>query len=340
MAEKIACVMVPSPAHGYPGHPEAPERFSGFGRLKEAPFADRLDWLPFRPASVEEIQAAHTPELVEFLQEACRQGPAIIDGAPTYVTQASWQAALDAAGGALACARAVLRGEASAGLALVRPPGHHAERDRAMGFCLLNNLAIAVYAALSMGLERVLVVDFDVHHGNGTEDIFWREERVAFLSTHQWGIYPGTGSLEEAAHARGRIVNVPLPARAGDRAFAQILETVIRPLAASVRPQALFVSAGFDAHWSDPLASLGLSTGGFYRLSRGLVELAEEFCEGKQVCVLEGGYHPECLADGCLALAAALAGQEEPGDPTGPTPNPEPDVRPLLERVRAYHDLH
>ena len=175
----------------------------------------------------------------------------------------SWQAALNAAGGALACARAVLSGEASAGMALVRPPGHHAERDRAMGFCLLNNLAIAVHAALSTGVERILVVDFDVHHGNGTQDIFWEEERVAFLSIHQWGIYPGTGALEEAPHARGRIVNVPLPAHAGDQAFAKILEAVIHPLASSFRPQALFVSAGFDAHWSDPLASLGLSTSGF-----------------------------------------------------------------------------
>jgi acetoin utilization deacetylase AcuC-like enzyme len=205
-----------------------------------------------------------------------------------------------------------------------------------MGFCLFNNIAIAARDALERGLERVLVVDYDAHHGNGTEAAFWSDERLGYLSTHQWGIYPGTGRMDEAPHAKGRIVNVPLPAYAGDECFALITEKIVRPAIESFHPQMIFVSAGFDSHWDDPLTTLGLSSAGFHSISKRLVELAGEFCKGKIVFVLEGGYSPRNVANGASAVFAALTGKPF-ADPADKSPQREPDIGKMTESICAWH---
>ncbi len=320
-----------SPGHKDITHPESPTRFS---LLDKGTFP--AEELPTAPATLPEIGRVHTPGMIEHLQAACRQGPAIIDSAPTFVTQSSFGDALDAAGATLAATRAVLRGEARNAFALVRPPGHHAEPQRSMGFCLFNNVAVAVKDALTQTPGRLLVVDYDAHHGNGTERAFWDDERAGYFSTHQEHIYPGSGWLQDAPHARGRIADFPLAAYSGDQDFALIFEQALRPLVEAFRPQMMLVSAGFDAHWRDPLTSLGLSSAGYYHLSRRLVDLAEEFCSGKIVFVLEGGYDPENVANGVGTVFAALTGSRSP-HVTDACPHPEPDV---TERIAAFRKWH
>jgi acetoin utilization deacetylase AcuC-like enzyme len=205
-----------------------------------------------------------------------KRGQAGRIGCTPYVTSGSFEAAMQAAGATIECARAVLDGATPSAFAIVRPPGHHAEPDCPMGFCLFNNLAIAVADVLARGTPRVMIVDFDAHHGNGTQAAFLHEPRVAYLSTHQRGIYPGSGYEHEAPEARGRVVNVPLPAYAGDECYARVMQELALPLARAFQPQAVFVSAGYDAHWRDPITSLGLSTTGFHGMVSALVHLARE----------------------------------------------------------------
>ena len=330
-----ACVLVPSPAHVFPEHPEEPGRLSMLGDWQAKPYASALMWLDTVPATLEEIGAVHTERMIAELEAACERGPGIVDFAPTYVTPTSFEDALNAAGGTLACTRAVLRGKADNAFAIVRPPGHHAVPEGPMGFCLFNNVAIAARAALDSGLARLLIVDFDAHHGNGTQAAFWNEARVAYFSTHQEGIYPGSGRIGEAPHARGRIVNLPLPARSGDKAFAHIAEKVLTPLVECFRPQMIFVSAGFDSHWDEPITALGLSSAGFFALSKHLTRLADQHCKGKIVFTLEGGYNPQNVASGVDAGLAALTGTEF--SPQNPSPYLEPDIRARLDEGRAWN---
>ncbi len=214
---KTVYTFIPSQGHQYPDHPERPGRLDElkplFARLSNAEQIEAL------PATVDEVTRVHRPLLVKAVEEVCKEGPAIVDYAPTYVTQTSYQDALLAAGGAIACTRAVLNDDAKNAFAIVRPPGHHAEPDSVMGFCIFNNIAIAAREALAGGMERVMVIDFDAHHGNGTQAACMDDDRFGFISTHQRGIYPGTGWIEDAPHARRRLVNVPLDAFAGDEVF-------------------------------------------------------------------------------------------------------------------------
>jgi acetoin utilization deacetylase AcuC-like enzyme len=342
MSTPILIARVDSPGHHDPTHPENPERFAHFDRLTLA-LADSLKLVATSPAKIEEVGRVHTPAMLSFLQQACQKAgrlPLIIDPAPTFAAKGSWQAALQAAGAVLELVRAVMAGSAQQAFALVRPPGHHAEPAQSKGFCLINNLAVGVAEALAQGVERVAVVDFDAHHGNGTQAIFWKEPRVGFFSSHQEHIYPGSGALEEAPHARGRIINLPLPAGAGDLAFEQMADQVIEPWLAQVRPQIVFVSAGFDAHWTDPLTSLGISTEGYFRLAQRLAIQANRYSQGRMVWVLEGGYDPATLADNVEAVLQALAGLKATGHSRGPSPYQEPDIRNRLERLKAYHGLN
>jgi acetoin utilization deacetylase AcuC-like enzyme len=334
---KTAYTFVPSREHQYFDHPERPGRLDEldglFARLHDVEKIETLS------ATMEQVARVHQLRMIKAVEEICKQGPGILDRAPTYVTLTSYQDALLAAGGVIACTQAVLHGDANNAFALVRPPGHHAEPDHVMGFCILNNIAIAAREALAHGMERVMVIDYDAHHGNGTQAACIDDDRFGFISTHQWGIYPGSGGLEDAPHARGRLVNVPLKAFAGDEVYAHVAEEIFKPVVEKFRPQILLISAGFDAHWSDPLTSLGLSTRGFFNISRKLVDLAGEYCQGKIVFVLEGGYDPGNVANGSAAVFAALA-KTAPGEGIhDPSPYPEPDQDSRIAEIRKLHGI-
>jgi acetoin utilization deacetylase AcuC-like enzyme len=336
-----AYTIVASPQHTFPGHPENPSRFEHFRRLEGLPFAPQLERMD--PEAVPDglLEIVHPRSYLTLIEHASRQGPQFIDYGDTYVTPVSFIAAKEAVGGLIAVVQSVIDGYAKNGFALVRPPGHHATQDRAMGFCLFNNIAIAARYLQQQGLTRVMIVDFDVHHGNGTQDIFLHEPDLLFISTHQWGIYPGTGQIQETGEGTGAgtTINIPLPAGAGDIAFGQILERVISPAAARFSPDIMLVSAGFDAHWSDPLASLCLSTGGYFQLAKGLMEIASEQCNGRVVFTLEGGYDPEALTDNVIAVFWALAGLSMPDDRMGPSPHREVGIDPVIESVVETHAL-
>ncbi len=207
---KTVYTFVPSREHEYPNHPEKPGRLDILDPLLDSLNAEKIE---ATPATHEQVARVHQPQLIKAIEEVCKQGAGIIDHAPTYVTQTSYQDALLAAGGAIACTRAVLNGDAKNAFAIVRPPGHHAEPDRPMGFCIFNNIAIAAREALATGMERVMVIDYDAHHGNGTQAACMDDERFGFISTHQWGIYPGTGWISDAPHAKGRLATKFLRAR-------------------------------------------------------------------------------------------------------------------------------
>ena len=329
---------VPSPNHVYPDHPERPGRLEILQPKLKSFDAQLID---AQPATREEIAYVHNPKLVSALEKVCReQAPGIIDYAPTYVTKSSYEDALLAAGGVITCTRAVMQGEAQNAFAIVRPPGHHAEPERAMGFCIFNNIAIAARYAIEHGMERVMIIDYDAHHGNGTQAAFLNDERLAFVSTHQWGkmFYPGTGWIEDAPYAKKRIVNVPLPAHAGDKTYEQIADRIFLPFVQSFQPQMILVSVGFDAHWSDPITTLGLTTAGYLMLAKKVVSLVEEVCGGKIVFVLEGGYDPANVANGAEGVFIAATGKGEPGAALHDhNPNPEPDCTSRIEEVRAWH---
>jgi acetoin utilization deacetylase AcuC-like enzyme len=304
-------------------------------------FGDSLLVVPSVAADEQAILAVHPPAHLDFLRHACAQAPAIIDYAPTYVSPDSFACAVQAAGGTLEVLRAVLDGRATSGFAAVRPPGHHATPGRAMGFCLLNNIAIAARAAQQAGVEKVMIVDFDVHHGNGTQEAFEADRTVLYFSSHQHGIYPGTGRLEERGIGSGQgfNVNLPLPASAGDEAFGQIASEFLLPLADRFTPDILLVSAGYDAHWMDPLANLQLTTMGFHRLVGSLMEIARTHCGGRAVFVLEGGYDPGVVREGVAASIAAMTGDPAPFDDLGPAPGPPADVAHVLRAARVLHAL-
>lgn len=327
---------VPSKNHFYTDHPERPERFEFFENKLNSYGAELIQPAP---ATVDEIARVHETQMIKSIEEACKQGTGIIDYAPTYVTKTSYDDALLAAGGVLECTRAVINNDANNAFAIVRPPGHHAEPHQAMGFCLFNNIAIAAHEALTLGMKKVMVIDFDAHHGNGTQVAFKEDERLGFISTHQWGIYPGSGWVSDYPHAKKRIVNVPLHAYAGDKTFALICEQIFHPMVKLFQPEMLLISVGFDAHWQDPLTSLGLSTQGYYQVSKKLVGLAEEFCNGKIVFVLEGGYDSSVVGHGVGAVFSALTNSPLVNEAHDLSPYQEADFDIRLNEIRKWHGL-
>jgi len=294
-----------------PAHPDTPERLI----VLERALAQR-DWLGWErrlaPAAGEdELELVHSAAHVRSISDLCGIGGGAID-ADTFVGEASFRAALHAAGAASAMTRALLAGEAPVGFCAVRPSGHHAESERAMGFCLFNNVAVAAAVAIAeMGLGRVLVLDWDVHHGNGTAEIFARRADVLFASIHQMPLYPGTGRPEERGAGPGEGFTINLPVAPGSREpeWLALLEEVVLPAAAAFAPELVLVSAGFDAHEADPLADCLLSTRSFVRMASRVRELARGAGVPLGV-VLEGGYHPQVLAECVCATLPALAGQD------------------------------
>ncbi|HNT22943.1 MAG TPA: histone deacetylase [Anaerolineales bacterium] len=312
-------------AHAEEGHSESPHRVEAVRQALDAAGWWRASAL-LDPLVVpdEVLQAVHSVDYLKYLEDACRVGERL-DG-DTYVTPASWGLAQRAAGGAAAVAQAVWSGEAWRGFALTRPPGHHATRNRGMGFCLLNNVAIAAESLFqqSAGPACLAIIDLDLHHGNGTQDIFWRRKDVLFISTHQSPLYPGSGSLDERGEGDGAgyTVNLPLPAGSGDAAFRATMKTVIVPLLDRYQPEILLVSYGFDAHWGDPLGSLQLSADGYGHLIASLADWADAHCQGKIALFLEGGYNLKAASACSRAVVAALLGRAWQ-DPLGPSPDTE-----------------
>jgi acetoin utilization deacetylase AcuC-like enzyme len=308
-------------SRGY--HPERPERLEAARRGIDRFEAEggRLVPLAPRDATDEEILLAHDPGYLAELTRLAGHHAAL--DADTYLAPASVAAARRAAGGAIALAEALVdasgsEAEPRQGFALLRPPGHHATRDQGMGFCLLDNVAIAAYAALTKGLTRVAIVDWDVHHGNGTQHIFWTDDRVLFISLHESPLYPGTGEVRERGQDRGLgyTVNVPLPASATDAVYRLAFEEVVLPALRRYRPELILVSAGYDAHARDPLASMQLSDAGYAWMARALREVADETAGGRLGLVLEGGYDLTAIEGSVLASVHGALGWEAP-EPTG-----------------------
>jgi acetoin utilization deacetylase AcuC-like enzyme len=295
------------PREGLYGHPENPERL----RAIEAALTER-GWLGLErreapAASEEELTLVHPAEHVEALRELCHAGGGVID-ADTYAGEASYEAALRAAGGACEMTRALVRGEAPVGFSAGRPPGHHAEPARAMGFCLFDNVAVAAALAIAeLGLERVFILDWDVHHGNGTAEIFRHRADVLFASIHQGGIFPGTGARTDTGSGPGDgyTINLPVPAGSGEDVWLPLLEDVILPAAEEFQPQLVLVSAGFDAHRDDPLAGCLLETSSFAQMAARTREAADRW--GAPLgAVLEGGYDLAALAESVVATLTVL----------------------------------
>ena len=336
-------VYAPALAHDWPGHPEHAGRGPAIKRLLQREGVwDQMQLLEAPQANDEQLRRVHSQQLIDRVYHTQIRGGGFLNP-DTYTTDESYHLARLAAGGCAAAVDAILEGRAGNGLAIVRPPGHHAERENIGGFCLFNNVAVAArQAQIVHGLERILVLDFDVHHGNGTQDIFYDDPGVYFISLHMYlplYFYPGSGGSGEAGKdpAKGATLNIPLGPGIGDSGYCQLFDEVVLPAARRFQPQFILVSAGFDAHWKDPLAQENLSLAGYDYLVRSLLRLAEDCCDGRILFVLEGGYFEDALAYGTLNLANALLGHTDFKDPLGPSPVPEQEIGKLLQELKQRH---
>jgi len=306
--------------HDTGDHVENSQRLvAAMSHLKETGIKEKLTCLPSRTALLEELEMIHVPEYISYVKSKAEKGGGWLDP-DTVVSHNSYEAALYAAGGFMVAAEAVMKGEVDNAFALVRPPGHHAIRDRARGFCIFNNMAIAAkFAVNKFSLNRILIVDFDVHHGNGTQDAFYADSKVLYFSTHQYPFYPGTGWMDEtgAGEGEGTTVNFPMAAGWGDEECLRAFNEVLVPIARRFQPQLILVSAGFDAHWADYLAMMQVSVAGFAQMTMILKELAAELCQGHLVFTLEGGYNLRVVTSSIKAVFDVLLGNSETDDPLG-----------------------
>ncbi|HEU0116960.1 MAG TPA: histone deacetylase [Thermomicrobiales bacterium] len=294
--------------HDTGGHPENPGRIRAIdAELARSGLLAGRPELSFGPAPLAAVERVHDPAYVAALREFATRGGGYLD-ADTIVRPESFDVALLAAGAGIAAVDAVIDGAARRAFVLMRPPGHHATPRRGMGFCLLNSVAIAAEQARARGADRVFILDWDVHHGNGTQDAFWERGDVVFCSLHQWPLYPGTGAADErgAGAGRGATINLPLPPGSGDAAYLAAFAATVLPAIAAARPDLLLISAGFDAHAADPLANMRVTAEGFAALARQAAAAADEVCGGRVVALLEGGYDPEALAASVAAVLRAF----------------------------------
>ncbi len=293
-----------------PGHPESPRRFEAVLKaLEGAGLAKQMQRLPPISPTREELRMVHTSDYLDLAEEEIRAGGDQLSTGDTSIGPGSWEAALHAAGSAIAAVDAVAEGRAANAFCLARPPGHHASPARGMGFCVLNNIALAARRAQQKhGLERVLIIDWDVHHGNGTQDTFYEDGSVLFFSTHQWPWYPGTGRAAEtgAGAGKGTTINVPLPAYSGRKEIFAAFQDQLFPVAGKFKPSMVLISAGFDSRIDDPLGHFTLEDEDFAELTRLVKARANDWCGGKVVSLLEGGYALGGLASAASAHVAAL----------------------------------
>jgi acetoin utilization deacetylase AcuC-like enzyme len=306
--------------HDTGDHVENSQRLvAAMSYLRETGIEEKLTCLSSRSALLEELEMVHTTGYISSVKSKAEKGGGWLDP-DTVMSPKSYEAALYAAGGLMVAVEAVMKGEADNAFALVRPPGHHAIHDQAKGFCIFNNMAIAAKFALSkFSLNRILIADFDVHHGNGTQDAFYADPKVLYFSTHQYPFYPGTGWMDETGtgEGEGTTVNFPMAAGWGDEEYLRVFNEVLVPVARRFQPQLILVSAGFDAHWADYLAMMRVSVTGFAQMVMILKELAAELCQGRLVFTLEGGYNLQVVTSSIKAVFDLLLGNSEVDDPLG-----------------------
>lgn len=331
--------------HNLRWHPEHAGRIKAVWRaLDAAGLTERLSSVEATPASDQQALAVHSANHLNRLTAISQQSKTVLIDQDTYALPLSLDIARLAAGGLMNVIDAVAAAKADNGLAVIRPPGHHATADRQMGFCLLNSIAIgARHAQRQHKLKKILILDYDVHHGNGTQDIFGADPSVMFISIHQSPHYPGTGKSDEIGQLDGRgfTLNAPVAAGHGDQSYQALFEELVWPAAERFHPELMLVSAGFDAHWADPLGQMQLSLRGYDYMARESIKMAQTLCGGKIAFAMEGGYDLKALAHGWRNIASALLGADELSDPYGPpTSSASVDqIRPLIKKLRRLHGL-
>lgn len=326
-------------------HPESSRRL-------EAVISD-LDWkgirqqlkaIPARPATLDEITTVHQAEYISRVEAYCRQGGGWWDS-DTVMSMGSYKSALYAAGGSIAAVEAVMKKDVSCAFALVRPPGHHATNNSAKGFCIFNNIAIVTnYVLKTLNIGRVLIIDFDVHHGNGTQEAFKHNPYVLYISIHQYPFFPGTGYHDEMEQgdSTGTAINIPLSAGCGDTEYKLVFDEIVVPAARRFKPEIILLSAGYDAHWADEMSNMQLTLDGYYHITQVIQQLANELCEGKTVFFLEGGYNLTVLTCAVNATFSIWLGENIFDDPLGlPRDNFRPHgVNELIIDVKKRHGLY
>jgi len=329
-------------------HPENASRLAlAMAQLQQANLLPRLAPVGVEAASLADLARVHDPSLVQQVRQLSQRGGGFIDS-DTVVGPRSYEAALCAVGGSIVAVRAVLAGQVQSAFALVRPPGHHATRAEAMGFCLFNNIALGARYALSRHrLNRILIVDWDLHHGDGTAHIFDNDNRVLYFSTHQSPAYPGTGAVREIGQGKGAgfTINVPLRPGAGNAQYVKIYRALLDPVARAFKPELILVSAGFDIYYQDPLGEMKVTPRGFAYLTRILMNIADDCCGGKLVMVLEGGYHIDGLTESVKSVLRELCDETQVTDEElfriegegeerfSPT---EPLIQSVMEQIKPY----
>ncbi|XP_006364494.1 histone deacetylase 14 isoform X1 [Solanum tuberosum] len=360
---KVIYAAAPAMGHNQESHPECNSRvpaiLTALEKMKlTSKFrgSDVVEVQNFRPATTDDIGSVHAGPYISGLEKAMDQasekGLIFIDGSgPTYATATTFQESLLAAGAGISLVDSVVAAsrvskDPPVAFALIRPPGHHAVPKGAMGFCVFGNIAIAArYAQRMHGLKRVFIIDFDVHHGNGTNDAFYEDPDIFFLSTHQAGSYPGTGKIDQigSGNGEGSTLNLPLPGGSGDTAMRTVFDQVIVPCAQRFKPDIILVSAGYDAHLLDPLASLQFTTGTYYMLASSIKQLAKDLCGGRCVFFLEGGYNLSSLSNSVAESFRAFLGDRslasELDDPSYLHEEPLKKVKQIIEKVKHIHSF-
>ncbi len=333
--------IVDSAEHFFPGHPEVPFRLSKLYDWRDNPPYAGMIYVPAEKAMNKDIARVHNPQMMLSIQVACQMGITEVDDAPTYVCEHSCESAFMAAGTTLKLSRMIVapKAEVRRGFAIVRPPGHHANAERPSGFCLFNNVAIAVADALASGMQKVAIFDFDAHHGDGTQAIFLNDERVGFFSLHQEGIFPGSGGLDDVCLKAKRVINLPLPLNCGDEILPSVIQEILKPWLDDFHPEMIFVSAGFDGHFLDPLTGLNFSTTGFFALAKALISGAETLSDGRILFVLEGGYDPQILHDNIQAVLCALTDGESYPNSSGASWHKPIEISDRIKLLRQLHKI-
>jgi acetoin utilization deacetylase AcuC-like enzyme len=338
---RCAVVVDPGYLKHEPGefHPERPERIHALLDLVEKLDKERFQMLPPRAASRRHIESSHDADYVKLVEATSKSNRYALDG-DTIACRDSFGVGLLAVGGFLRLIDAIASGEAQNGFALVRPPGHHALRDRAMGFCLFNTMAIgAHHLKNAYGIKRIMIMDWDVHHGNGTQDSFYEDPSVLFISTHQFPYYPGTGAVTEVGlnAGEGYTLNIPLPAGCGDAEYMRVFNDVVVPTAKEFEPEWILVSAGFDPHRRDPLGGMEVTEAGFAGMTRLLLQLANQYAGGRIALLLEGGYDVAALRNSVAAVLEVMQQKSWPIENAKPGGD---RIEPVIHRVLQVRDKY